>query len=110
MSRFEQRLNSLEDRVRMHDGLLQITEAATPSVDDGGRSRHNIASCSESSKHVRFGNEIFLNAAKLQELPPEEALTDGMAVTFVNEEDTAFFGKRTQLKKQSVADWKRTVF
>jgi hypothetical protein len=104
MSGFEQRLNLLEDKVRRHDCLLQNTEVATLPMDDGGQSRHNIASCSESSKHVRFGNEISLNAAKLQELPSEETLADGMAVTFVNEEDTAFFVKRIQLKKQSVAD------
>lgn len=110
MSRFEQRLNFLEDTVRRHDGLLQNTEAAPIHRDEGGQPRHNTASSSESSRHVRFGNEISLDAAELQELPPEEALTDGMAVTFVNEEDTAFFGVCTQLKTQSVANQIRSVF
>ena len=107
MSRYEQRLDSLEERVRKHDDILRNTELATLSRDDEGHSRQNIP---ESSKHVRFGNEISLDAAKLQELPSEEAQTDGMAVTFVNEEDTAFFGRRTCLHKRSVADRKRPFF
>ncbi len=99
MSRFEQRIDSLEEKVRRHDDLLRNPQLATPSRDDGGQSRQNIV---ESSKHVRFRNEIAVDAAKLQELPSEEVQTDGMAVTFVNEEDTAFFGEQTRVKGQGL--------
>ena len=107
MSTFEQRLNSLEDRMSRLDGVLQNTEVAAPPRDDRGESHHNIASCSDSSEHVRFRNEISSNAAKVQELPQDEAPTDGMAVTFVNEEDTAFFGRLTKLQNGSMADLKK---
>lgn len=37
---------------------------------------------------------ISLDDAELQELPPEEHLTDGMAISFLDEEDSGFFGIR----------------
>jgi hypothetical protein len=109
MSRFEQRLNLLEDRVRKHDMLLQDTNLASMPSSNGGPPCHNVAPSLKSSRHVRFGAEISLNAAELQELPPEEAQTDGMAVTFVNEEDTAFFGKWTLSRNTVEADQTRSI-
>lgn len=38
---------------------------------------------------------ICLGDTELQELPPEESLTDGMAMSFLDETDSAFYGRIT---------------
>ena len=43
------------------------------------------------------GTGISLRGADLEDLPREEELTDGMAISFMKEEDSGFFGEFNNL-------------
>ena len=84
MSGFEERLSQLERTVTTHDALLS--------------SKHNDSlprPAVQASVHLTVDAEdpVSFNEVVLQEEPQEDMLTDGMAITFVSEDDSGFFGR-----------------
>jgi hypothetical protein len=85
MSSFEERLNRLEGKVNTHDALLSSNSNALLT--------HTIAPPASSPyKPIEIANPISSNEIILQEETQEDMLTDGMAITFVSEDDSGFFG------------------
>ena len=90
MSGLEERLKWLEQKVTEHDKLF----SKSPHPDNEGAMRHEGESNGPSSPSlVRSSKGISLHESELQELSPEEMLGGGMAITFVEEEDSAYFGQ-----------------
>ena len=84
MSSFEERLSWLEGKVNTHDVLLC-------STNNGIFLRTGIHATSSAHRAIDTQDPTFKEVV-LQEDPQEETLTDGMAVTFVSEDDSGFFG------------------
>ena len=85
MSSFEERLNRLEEKVNTHDALLS-------SNSNGLLSNTTAPTASLPHEPNEQGNPTSLHEIILQEEPQEDTLTDGMAITFVSEDDSCFFG------------------
>ena len=85
MSSFEERLNRLEGQVNRHDALL--------SPHNNVLSTHTMAPMASSlHESADPGDPTSPQNIVLQEEPHGEMLTDGMAITFVSEDDSGFFG------------------
>lgn len=85
MSNFEERLNWLEVKVNSHDALL--TSGISDALPPGNRP---LTSSDQGAIDVQQSSTI--DGFMLQEEPREDVLTDGMAITFVSEDDSGFFG------------------
>jgi len=85
MSSFEERLNWLEGKVNTHDALLSSrNNDIVPPISVPVRSSNRRAVDAQDTAPV--------NQFVLQEEPQDDMITDGMAITFVSEDDSGFFG------------------
>ena len=96
VSDFESRLKSVEEVLRRHDDLL-LGHLSSCS----GKADVPVTS-PQSSRHAHFNartsrESIQLDASELQDIPAEEAVTDGMAMSFVDEFDSVFFGPSSNI-------------
>ena len=53
------------------------------------------------SRDLDPGTAISLRGADLEDLPREEELTDGMAISFMKDEDSGFFGEFSNIHSPS---------
>ena len=93
VSDFESRLKGVEDLLKRHDDLLighlsACSKHAQQSSKSPREAGSNLATSRES---------IHLDASELQDLPAGDAITDGMAMSFVDEFDSAFFGPSSNI-------------
>lgn len=91
MSAFEERLNVLERKVKSHDTML--ARVNDKSILQG----HSAPVTASSHRPVGSEHTVSFNQVAIQEEPQEDALTDGMAITFVSEDDSGFFGEWSHL-------------
>jgi hypothetical protein len=90
MSSFEDRLNWLESKVKAHDVQLFSRNSETvPPI--------SIPATSGNRRALDVQNAAPFNEFVLQEEPLEDMLTDGMAITFVSEDDSGFFGSSSNI-------------
>ena len=97
VSDFESRLKNVEDVLKRHDDMLigHLSACSShpelPSISpQAGRHIGHMSTVSRES--------IQLDVSELQDLPAaEEAITDGMAMSFVDEFDSAFFGPSSNI-------------
>lgn len=97
VSDFESRLKNVEEMLRRHDDLLVgHLSSCSGKADMHATSPHN-------SRHAHPFNaltsreSIQLDASELQDIPAEETVTDGMAMSFVDEFDAVFFGPSSNI-------------
>ena len=93
LSSFEERIKHLEERVRYHDRVLQQRDHHIPLSSRPADSPSRVAW----NQRGDGQSQIWLDESSIQELPPEETVTDGMAVAWVDEEDSAFFGPSSNI-------------
>lgn len=84
MSNFEERLNWLEGKVNLHDAILSSTNSGF--VPPSSRPVTSL-----SGRAIDVEEPGSFNEFVLQEEPWEDMSTDGMAITFVSEDDSCFF-------------------
>jgi hypothetical protein len=94
MTDVEARLKLLEAKVQKHDQLFDVSEGRLQRDNNDRAAASQAASLPPNEGHVDI---IHIDAtasrsAAVQELAPEEALTDGMAISFIDEEDSGYFG------------------
>ena len=91
VSDFEARLKMVEDLLRRHDDLLTGHLSACSTQPEHVSTSPQDDPASNSNEHR---DRIQLNASELQDLPAEETVTDGMAMSmsFEDEQGSAFFG------------------
>lgn len=94
VSDFESRLKNVEEMLRRHDDLL-VGHLASCS----GKTDATSASPRSSRQALPFNSResIQLNASELQDIPAEETVTDGMAMSFADEFDSVFFGPSSNI-------------
>ncbi|KAL2353853.1 fungal-specific transcription factor domain-containing protein, partial [Cryomyces antarcticus] len=90
MSDFEERINWLEGKVRTHDALLS-------SRNNDILLRPTVHATSSAHRAIDAEDPASSNEVVLQEEPQEDMLTDGMAITFVSEDDSGFFGSSSNI-------------
>jgi hypothetical protein len=85
MSSLEERLNWLEGQVKTHDALLlsRNNDIVAPI---------SVTVRSSNRRAVDAQDTAPFNQFVLQEESQEDMVTDGMAITFVSEDDSGFFG------------------
>ena len=94
VSDFDSRLKTVEDMLKRHHDLLIghlsacAGEPKSILLENGNGSKGQI----EASR-----GSIQLHASDLQDLPAEETVTDGMAISFVDDVDSAFFGPSSNI-------------
>ena len=93
MSGLEERLKGLEQRMQKYDELLERQNLALHGRNGNAARYDSQPESLGPTRPVPSGDGISLQENGLQELPPEETLGDGMAITFVDEEDSAYFGQ-----------------
>lgn len=90
---FAGRLHCLEEMVQKHDELLQHRDASQPLPNNQGIWPYSGSQTRSTRQRTTNSMErASLNQVVLQEEAQDEVLTDGMAITFVNEDDSGFFG------------------
>lgn len=98
VSDFESRLKNVEEMLRRHDDLL-IGHLASCS----GKGDQQATGSPHSARQAHPFNamtsreSIQLDASELQDIPAEETVTDGMAMSFVDEFDSVFFGPSSNI-------------
>lgn len=96
VSDFETRLKNVEEILRRHDDLLvghlsSCTGKVNAAIASPQSSRHAVFNARTSRDSIQ------LDASELQDIPAEEAITDGMAMSFVDEFDSVFFGPSSNI-------------
>ena len=96
VSDFESRLKTVEETLRRHDEMLNghfPTYAAQRDEPSASPQGHHVPPPATMISR----DSIQLNASELQDLPAEETVTDGMAMSFVEEFDSVFFGPSSNI-------------
>ena len=96
VSDFESRLKTVEDMLKSHQDLLvghlswcsARPDLPATSPRGGRHAPLNVTTVRDS---------IQLDASELQDIPEEETVTDGMAMSFVDEFDSVFFGPSSNI-------------
>lgn len=78
----EAKVNLLEANVQKHDGRLLVVEESISKIGNGPIAHHPKS------------GDVVVNIERMDESCTEQNNTDGMAVSFVDEQDCGFFGKR----------------
>ena len=93
VSDFETRLKSVEEILKRHDDMLigHLSACSGRALPSSTTPRDNVQNALVSRESIQ------IDASELQDLPAEETLTDGMAMSFVNEFDSAFFGPSSNI-------------
>lgn len=108
VSGIEQRLSSLEAAFKRHERILSQNlssyEALNPSLDGDTRdtAQESGQGCVASSLDEHDG--IQLEASGVQEIVVE-GVSDGMAVTLLDEEDSSYFGMTLPLPSAQDIRW-----
>ncbi|KAI1852938.1 hypothetical protein JX265_012966 [Neoarthrinium moseri] len=102
------RLKALEERVARHDAALaehaiHVSERPSTAPEQSESSRLGQVHSRSAADFDR--TPISLDDADLQELPPEEHQTDGMAMSFLDEEDCGFFGPSSNISLMRHISW-----
>ena len=96
VSDFESRLKNVEEILRRHDDLLvgHLSSCGKPDAHTASpRSARQVPPYNALTSR----ESIQLNASELQEIVAEETVTDGMAMSFVDEFDSVFFGPSSNI-------------
>lgn len=101
MMEVQTRLHRLEAAVRRQEETLRVNDLLPPESND------NSASPSHESLRATYArnNQPLVNyasglrSADIQETCPETASTDGMAITYISEEDSGYFGTCSDINK-----------
>lgn len=112
MDGLEERLRAIEASIAKHDQLFSHAQRrsrgdSTPLhgeqwlLADNGRQ--------SPLGELDPGSGISLRGADLQDLPPEDKVTDGMAASFSEEEDSGFFGGLASAGNEDFADDHRAI-
>lgn len=83
----EAKVNLLEANVHKQDGRLTLVEN---SISKSGGIRQN-----DLDTHQPKSGDVVVNIDRMEENSADQSNTDGMAVSFVDEQDCGFFGKRS---------------
>ncbi|KAM0387423.1 hypothetical protein ACHAQC_010792 [Fusarium culmorum] len=78
----EAKVNLLEANVQKHDGRLLVVEESISKIGNGPIT------------HDPKSGDVVVNIDGMDESCADQNNTDGMAVSFVDEQDCGFFGKR----------------
>ena len=96
MTKVEARLHRLEAKVQRQEQMFSAHEQCIRKLDDisllGSNAPTSISPDHNANFHSSGTNDS--RSAGVQELSPEEASTDGMAITYTDEEDSGYFGHR----------------
>ena len=94
MTEVEGRLHRLEVQMQGQEQKFHAYEQRLEQiVNSRAPANHSPALLpSDHSINVHSGGTADLRSAGVQELFPEEASTDGMAITYADEEDSGYFG------------------
>jgi hypothetical protein len=85
----EAKVNLLEANVNKQDGRLTLVE---DSISNSGGIRQN-----DPVAHQPKSGDVVVDIERMEENCVDQSNTDGMAVSFVDELDCGFFGKRINL-------------
>ena len=94
VSDFEARLKTVEETLKRHDDLLvgHLSSYSTRSgVPPTSPQRNDVIRSTPARESIQ------MNASELQDVPAEEAVTDGMAMSFMDEFDSVFFGPSSNI-------------
>lgn len=97
VSDFESRLKGVEEMLRRHDDLLIGHLSSCSGRQDAHASSPRSARQAPPFNALTSRESIQLNASEIQEIVAEETVTDGMAMSFVDEFDSVFFGPSSNI-------------
>ena len=97
VSDFESRLKNVEEMLRRHDDLLLGHLSTCTGRTDAHTASPKSARQVPPYDALTSRESIQLNASELQEIVAEETVTDGMAMSFVDEFDSVFFGPSSNI-------------
>jgi hypothetical protein len=86
----EAKVNLLEANVSKQDGRLTLVEDSITKAG-GIRQKDPVA-------HQPKSGDVVVNIDGMEENCADQSNTDGMAVSFVDEQDCGFFGKRINFR------------
>lgn len=96
VSDFESRLKTVEETLKRHDDLL-IGHFPTYSLPTDPSRATPRGNRQVPLPETMTRESIQLDATELQDVPAEEMVTDGMAMSFVDEFDSVFFGPSSNI-------------
>ena len=98
VSDFETRVKSIEKMLKRHDDLLTgHLSASSARPEQSSSSPQDGHSAALNATMATSRESIQLDTSELQDLPAEETVTDGMAISFVDELNSAFFGPSSNI-------------
>lgn len=94
MAEVEARLRRLEAKVQSQEQMFDAHEQRIRKLDDISLLGNNTPTLISPDHNANFHSSVTTDSrsAGVQELFPEEASTDGMAITYTDEEDSGYFG------------------
>ncbi|EFX02229.1 c6 zinc finger domain containing protein [Grosmannia clavigera kw1407] len=84
----EDRVRRVEQSLKVHDERLAVVETAGPSSSSSSALRPGIG---------HAANGIVVDVDGIQDAAADQSMTDGMAVSFVDEQDCGFFGPSSNI-------------
>ena len=98
----EHKVQLLETTLKGHSDRLSDLESLRP---EHGRLHDQLPILdSRPSKHIVANDDVVINIEGIKDSSHDHNMTDGMAVSFVDEQDCGFFGRCTQ-KQARITSW-----
>jgi hypothetical protein len=98
----EHKVQLLETTLKGHSDRLSDLENLGP---EHGRLHDQLPILvSRLSDHIAANDDVVINIEGIKDSSHDHSMTDGMAVSFVDEQDCGFFGRCTQ-KQARITSW-----
>lgn len=92
MTEVESRLDRLEAKLQRQEQMFDGHEQRLRQIDNTRTFANTASQLLPPDRNTNYRSPD-LRSAGVQELLPEEASTDGMAITYTDEEDSGYFGR-----------------